>query len=235
MVSPSLSLPPAAAISVWLLAFFSPPTWGETPAPTGGGATATLRGKIVIPPAKIFSAVKDYGSGPAFKVLPPEPPAAAVWVGAGQPALDPATAPVRRMEQRGFQFRPGVLVVQTGTPVIFPNADPLYHSVFSYSPVKRLDLGRFRQGEEPPSVVMDKPGMIQLFCEVHEHMRGTILVVETPWFAVTDPEGHYEITGVPPGKYPVHFWLSAKQVGEKEVELAPGQVLELNWSQEVSP
>ena len=107
-----------------------------------------------------MATVKDYGAGPAFKVLPPDPPASAVWVGAGQPPLDPEKTQVLRVGQRGFQFRPGLLVLQTGTPVTFPNEDPLYHSVFSYSPIKRLDLGRYRQGEEPPPVVMDKPGMI---------------------------------------------------------------------------
>jgi len=198
-------------------------------------STGVLRGKVPVAPKKPFSAVKDYGSGPAFKVLPPDPPLAAVWVGSGQPAADPAKTEVRRVEQKGFQFRPSLLVVQTGTPVIFPNEDPLYHSVFSYSPIKRLDLGRFRQGEEPPSVVMDKPGMIQLFCEVHEHMRGTILVVETPWFAVTDPEGNFEIPGIPTGKYPAKVWISAKEILDKEVEILAGQILEVDWRGPPSP
>lgn len=205
--------------------------WGQTdtaPVPNGAGS-ATLKGKVTVPAKKPFSAVKDYGSGPAFKVLPPDPPVAAVWVGSGQPAADPAKTEPRRVEQKGFQFRPSLLVVQTGTPVIFPNEDPLYHSVFSYSPIKRLDLGRFRQGEEPPSVVMDQPGAIQLFCEVHEHMRGTILVVETPWFAVTDPEGNFEIAGIPPGKHPVKIWLSPKETLEREVEIQAGEVLEVDW------
>jgi plastocyanin len=198
-------------------------------AEAGLPTTGTLKGKVPVAQKKPMATVKDYGAGPAFKVLPPDSPASAVWVGAGQPPVDPAKTQVLRVEQKGFQFRPGLLVVQTGTPVTFPNEDPLYHSVFSYSPIKRLDLGRFRQGEEPPSVVMDKPGMIQLFCEVHEHMRGTILVVDTPWFAVTDAEGNFEIPGLPTGKYPVKVWISAKEVLDKEVEILAGQVLEVNW------
>jgi len=193
-------------------------------------ALAGLRGKVAIPAKRPFSAIKDYGSGPAFKVLPPEPPLAAVWLGSGHPSLDPAKTSPKKMEQRGFQFRPGLLVVQTGTPVIFPNQDPLYHSVFSYSPVKRLDLGRYRQGEEPPAVTMDLPGMIQLFCEVHDHMRGTILIVDTPWFAVTDEQGNFEIRGIPAGKYPVKVWISAKETLQKEVELVAGQMLEVDWT-----
>lgn len=197
--------------------------------------TATLKGKVALPAKKTFSAVKDYGSGPAFKVLAPDPPTAAIWIGSGKPPVDPAKTPPKRVEQRGFQFRPGLLVVQTGTPVTFPNEDPLYHSVFSYSPIKRLDLGRFRQGEEPPSVVMDKPGAIQLFCEVHEHMRGTILVVDTPWFAVTDAEGNFSISNVSTGKHRVSIWLSPKQTLEKEIDLAPGQILEVDWTGETAP
>ena len=209
----------------------------RTPQPVGEGiaSTGTLRGKVPVPIKKPMSAVKDYGSGPAFKVQPPDPPMSAVWVGAGQPPLDPSKTSVLKFGQKGFQFRPGLLVVQTGTPVTFPNEDPLYHSVFSYSPIKRLDLGRYRQGEEPPAVVMDKPGMIQLFCEIHEHMRGTILVVDTPWFAVTDPEGNFEIQGIPTGKYPVKVWISAKEILDKEVEILAGQILEVDWQKAQSP
>ena len=62
--------------------------------------------------------------------------------------------------------------MQTGTRVEFPNLDDTYHSVYSYSPAKRFDLGRYRRDERPiPWVLFDKPGLITLRCDIHEHMR----------------------------------------------------------------
>ena len=198
-------------------------------APPAAG-TARLSGRVPVLTRKPSASVKDYGPPPAFKVDKPEPATSAVWVGSGAAAADPSkTAPVR-IEQRGYQFRPALTVVQSGTPVVFPNEDQLYHSVFSKSPAKRFDLGRFRKGEEPPAVVMETPGLVQLFCEVHEHMRANLVVVDTPWFAVTDPEGRFSIDGIAPGKHVVSVWLSPRQTVTREVELAAGQALEVDWS-----
>lgn len=204
----------------------STPAVGASPQ----AGTGTIVGRVPVLPRKPASAVKDYGPPPAFKVEPPEPPSSAVWVGSGAPARDPASVAPVRIEQRGYQFRPALAVVQAGTPVIFPNEDQLYHSVFSKSAAKRFDLGRFRKGEEPAPVVFDAPGAVQLFCEVHEHMRANLLVVDTPWFAVTDAEGRFVIEGIAPGKHVVSVWLSPKQTVTREVEVASGQRLEVDWS-----
>lgn len=205
-------------------------TAGDPPAAAPQARTARIVGRVPVLPRKSPSAVKDYGPPPAFKVEPPDPAASAVWVGSGAPMLESGKVPAVRIEQRGYQFRPALAVVQAGTPVVFPNEDQLYHSVFSYSPAKRFDLGRFRKGEEPNAVVLDTPGVVQLFCEVHEHMRANVIVVDTPWFAVTDPEGRFSIEGIAPGRHSVSIWLSPKQTVTREVEVRAGQVLEVDWT-----
>ena len=205
------------------------PTAADVARPQAAQA-ARLRGRVPVVARKPAAAIKDYGPPPAFKVDAPDPPASAVWVGSGAPPVDAAAAVPVRIAQRGFQFRPALTVVRTGTPVVFPNEDQLYHSVFSYSPAKRFDLGRFRKGEEPDPVVFDRAGQVQLFCEVHEHMRANLVVVDTPWFACTDPQGRFEIAGIAPGRHVVSVWLSPKQTVTREVELAPGQDLEVDWS-----
>jgi hypothetical protein len=123
-----------------------------------------------------------------------------------------------------------VLVVRTGTPVIFPNRDPIYHSVFSYSEAKKFDLGRYRPGEEPPAVVFDKPGTVTLFCEVHDHMRGAIVVVDTPHFVKTDAEGRFRLEGLPAGKRTFKVWLGPKETIERTVELKPGAETTVDWT-----
>ena len=53
----------------------------------------------------------------------------------------------------------------------------------------------------PPSVVFDKAGLVTLRCDIHEHMRGLILVLETPYFAITDAQGHFRLTNLPAGRH----------------------------------
>ena len=59
------------------------------------------------------------------------------------------------MAQKDLTFVPTLLPVQVGTRVEFPNLDDTYHNIFSFSPAKRFDLGRYRPDEAPiPSVVL---------------------------------------------------------------------------------
>lgn len=191
--------------------------------------TGTLKGRAPVLQLKNARPAKEY-SGPSIKVEPAELPSSAVWVGSGFPAIDPALSPIKRIEQSGYQFRPSLMVVQTGTPVVFPNKDSMYHSVFSYSETKSFDLGRFRQDEEPDAVFFVKSGLVQLYCEVHEHMRASLIVVDTPWFVRTQPDGSFEISGITPGKYSATIWLSAKKRFEQIIEITAGKTLEVDWT-----
>jgi len=141
----------------------------------------------------------------------------------------PPAKPVVMM-QSGYQFAPGVLAVQTGTQVIFPNDDSDYHNVFSYSKAKRFDLGRFRKSETPPALILDKAGEVRLYCEIHQHMRGVILVLDTPHFATTDAEGRYRLDGVPAGTFQLKAWLSEKTTIMQEVTVAAGKTLRVDFS-----
>jgi hypothetical protein len=61
-------------------------------------------------------------------------------------------------------------------------------------------------------------------------MRANLLVVDTPWHAVTDAEGRFTIEGIVPGTHVVRVWLSPKQTVERTVELKAGQSLEVDWT-----
>jgi hypothetical protein len=133
------------------------------------------------------------------------------------------------MEQSGYQFSPGVLAVQTGTEITFPNRDDDYHNVFSYSKTKRFDLGRFRKDETPPALVFDKPGIVRLYCEIHGHMRGIVLVLDTPHFAATSADGHFKLNGLPSGNFTLKAWLDEKTTLEQPVSLKPGKALHVEF------
>jgi plastocyanin len=185
-------------------------------------AQATIEGRVELPkprPAPVLT--KRYDVIPPGGVLRAEPPRAIVYL-EGAPAK-PASLPKKQVLQKDLMFSPGVLAVQVGTTVEFPNGDPTYHNIFSYSPAKRFDLGRYRPEERPiPSQTFDTPGLVTLRCDIHDHMRGLILVLETPHFVTTDTDGRYRLSGIPPGKYKLKVWVDSKMAHERAVELKSG-------------
>ena len=113
------------------------------------------------------------------------------------------------VDQRKMTFVPHVAVVQQGTTVDFLNSDPVGHNVYwpSISGNKKLahNLGTWPQGQKKPFQFND-PGVASLLCNVHPEMSGYVVVVPTPYFAVTDKEGNFEIKNVPAGKYTLKTW-----------------------------
>src|SRR6266496_2844779 len=103
-------------------------------------------------------------------------------------------------------------------------------SIFSYSPAKRFDLGRYRPEERPiPSEVFDKPGLVTLRCDIHEHMRALILVLNTPYFVVTDADGRFRLSRLPAGHYTLKAWIDSKTTRERPVQLKSGETLHVNF------
>ena len=213
---------PATATSATTTAAPATVTSATTSTPTAPAVsaakpagTATLEGVVPVRPLKVATGTKEkYGARTTTVVDPPDPPTSVVWMVGSFPPLDSKSVPIAKapaMDQRGFQFRPCVMAVQTGTPVSFPNKDPMYHSVFSYSAARKFDLGRYRAGEEPDAVVFDKPGTVSLFCEIHEHMRAQIVVVDTPYFVLTDAKGNFTLPNLPAGSHTFHVWLGPKE------------------------
>ena len=200
------------------------PAQTEPAAASVAKGPCNLVGKVPVLPRKAAGASKaTYAAKGGERVEPADAPASAVWMVGDFAPLDPSKAAPATLAQEGLQFRPALLVVQTGTPVNFPNRDPIYHSVFSYAAAKKLDLGRYRQGEEPPAVVFDKAGCVPLRCEVHDHMYGVILVVDSPHFAKTDAQGAFRLEGLPAGTHTFKVWLSPKESVERTVELKAGE------------
>lgn len=142
----------------------------------------------------------------------------------------PATPPLAQIAQKGLAFQPVLLPVRVGTRVEFPNFDDAYHNIFSYSEPKRFDLGRYRPDERPiPSQVFDVPGLVTLRCDIHEHMRALVLVLATPHFTVTDPEGRFRLEGLPRGHYVLKVWLNSRTTLERPVDLDAATVLRADF------
>src|SRR5260370_19424383 len=131
--------------------------------PNSGLAEAIVEGRVSLPkshaPPQVMA--KRYEIVTNGGVLATRPPLAVVYLDGSFPT--PTSHPTKQVAQKDLAFLPSLLPVQVGTRVEFPNLDDTYHSIFSYSPVKRFDLGRYRPQERPiPSEIFDTPGLLNL-------------------------------------------------------------------------
>ena len=155
------------------------------------------------------------------------------------------------MDQQNLTFMPHVLPVPVGATVYFPNNDKVDHSVFSLSRTKQFNLGTYKRGESK-TVRFDKPGIVELRCDMHAEMLAYILVLKNPFFAVTDAKGRFEIpsaeylekigiTGsesifqalsqaLSPGKYAVKTWHEKLKTKKQTVTVPESGALSIQLS-----
>jgi plastocyanin len=129
------------------------------------------------------------------------------------------------IKQKDKQFSPQVAVVLRGTNVVFPNFDALYHNVFSTSGRNSFDLGAYRAGETPRAVVLNTPGVVDVYCNIHARMNAAILVVPSSVYTKVAADGSFRLENVPVGSRKLVAWSpSAKPVQQRvEVTATGGQ------------
>ncbi len=110
-----------------------------------------------------------------------------------------------RLVQKNKTFSPHLLVVPVGGVVEFPNRDPFFHNVFSLFEGKRFDLGLYEAGGTR-LVHFDHAGVSYVFCNIHPEMSAVIVVVDTPYYGLSNAAGDVSISDVPPGNYVLHVW-----------------------------
>ena len=123
---------------------------------------------------------------------------------------------------------PHVLGVRVGTTVEFPNNDRVFHNVFSFRDGKKFDLGMYPKGTVK-RIIFDKPGLARLFCNIHPNMAAYVMAVDSPYFAVSNENGAFTISGVPPGTYTYHAWRPGGQPLTGSVSVDGNTPLEIRW------
>ncbi len=137
------------------------------------------------------------------------------------------------MDQQNLTFIPHILPVPVGATVHFPNNDKVDHNIFSLSRTNKFNLGSYTPGESK-TVRFDKPGIVEVRCDVHAEMAAYIMVLKNPYFAVTDDQGRFEIPdskhleqngikeikNLPPGKYVLKTWHE-KLKSKKQAVIVP--------------
>jgi plastocyanin len=126
------------------------------------------------------------------------------------------------IRQHLARFEPGFTVVPVGAPVRMPNDDTIFHNVFSYSKPNDFDLGMYGSGDAR-TIRFDHPGLVRIYCSIHERMNGLIFVTPSALFATPSENGDYQIVGVPPGRYRLRVWSERLPVWTRDLELHAGE------------
>lgn len=126
------------------------------------------------------------------------------------------------LDQRNLTFIPHILPVLVGSTVEFPNNDSVKHNVFSLSRTKKFNLGSYAAGTSK-SVLFDKSGIVEVHCDVHAEMSAYILVLKSPYWAVTDADGRFEIPDV----------SSLKQAGLAAADIPAGSYAVKTWHEKL--
>jgi plastocyanin len=156
---------------------------------------------------------------------------AVVWVQQAPGTFKAPAQPVT-MDQKKMQFLPHVLPVVLGTTVRFLNSDPTAHNVFSPDGEK-YNLGTWPQGQSKDhafATCAKFPCVYTQLCRVHPEMEGFVVVLPNTYFAVSDKEGHFEISGVPAGQYTVAVWHPKLKAQPKPVTVEAGKAAAVDFA-----
>jgi plastocyanin len=197
------------------------PAPGEAPAPEASAAKQTK--KPAAPPA-------DHHPGSIEgKVTMAGGPLDDVYVYVENVKTPLSHHKVMEIKQEGRQFNPRVAVVQTGTSLVFPNFDSVYHNVFSNSPRNSFDLGTYQAGEKARSVTVTGPGVVEIFCNIHQKMSAKVLVVPSVLYTKVHADGSFRIDNVPPGMRRVVAWSPEAKAESQKVAVS-GPTTDVSFS-----
>lgn len=191
------------------------------PAELAAQATGVIQGRVDLeePPPRRRSANRYPGAAAGSHAIQ-QLPAVVRLMGAVGGAQGRAEAEAV-MTQHDTTFVPSVVFVRPGGSVAFPNDDPFQHNVYSYSSVGTFDLGRQNPGTAAAQT-FEEPGIVEVFCEVHDFMRGAIIVTENSYDAIVGSDGSFRIAGVPPGEYTIAFWQPEHHAVQQTVTVTAG-------------
>ncbi|MDR4505959.1 MAG: carboxypeptidase regulatory-like domain-containing protein [Candidatus Scalindua sp.] len=140
-------------------------------------------------------------------------------------------APVEHgvLDQLNLTFVPHVVAVQKGTTIDFPNSDSVRHNVFTPPDCcRQFNLGTYDVGVVK-SVTFEETCDVPILCNVHAEMLGYVVVLDNPYFSVTEKDGVFKIENIPPGTYKLAAWHEKLQTVVKDVTVEAGKTVNVDF------
>jgi len=140
----------------------------------------------------------------------------------------PASLRNVQIDQKNCEYAPHVMAIAVNSDIAVRNTDPLLHNIHFYQNDESLfNIAQPNQGQVNTHK-LDKTGLVYAECDVHGWMQGHVAVVDSPYFAITDENGKFNIPEVPPGTYKVRIWHEFLGDKTQDVNVTPKSDVALN-------
>ncbi len=140
----------------------------------------------------------------------------------------------RTLNQEGCVFTPHVLLVGVNQKMTINNLDKTLHNVrtvsFMNDVVNKVQMYLPNMPQPSDTVIFKEPEVVEVVCDVHGWMKSYVHVVEHPYYSITNEEGAFELTNVPPGTYTLKVEHEKLGVLEQSVEVKAGETTEVSFS-----
>jgi len=141
------------------------------------------------------------------------------------------------VEQQEKMFAPYVSVVRQQEEMVFTNHDDITHHVYSFNGPARFDF-RLQPGQSDSVADFAEPGVIAMGCNIHDWMSGYVMVVDTPFYMVTNEQGFAMFTDVPANEYHLVAWhpqMARDEVADRHVVIPATTAINLQLTQPMAP
>jgi plastocyanin len=136
-----------------------------------------------------------------------------------------------KLDQKECRYRPHVLAVRVGQPVDIINSDPTLHNIHATGKANaEFNNGQPIQGMKMTHTFTAKEVVVPFKCDVHGWMNAYAAVLDHPFFAVTGPDGKFELKGLPPGTYTIEAWQEKLGTTTQSVTIGAKEAKEVAFS-----
>lgn len=133
------------------------------------------------------------------------------------------------LDQKGCTFLPHVTMVPIDKELAILNDDGILHNIHTYSE-KNAPINIAQPGfKKRITKTFAEPEIVRVACDVHNWMGAYIVVIDQPYYAITDEKGNFELTDVPAGTYTLQYWQETLGTQTVEVTVPEGGTVEANY------
>ena len=144
----------------------------------------------------------------------------------GKKKVIPTIHPI--IDQQRNDFIPHVTAIPAGTTIDILNGDEELHTVHT-STIKNQPFNLGTTYKQRISKTFEYPETIKLTCDLHKKSYAWVVVLDNPYFDITDRNGYFEICDIPPGTYKFQVWHEELGKLEKEVKINPKEISNIEF------
>jgi plastocyanin len=137
------------------------------------------------------------------------------------------------LDQKSCEYHPYAQIIPVNTTLEITNSDDVLHNIKTSGGSKTSFNIAQPKFKRKLTVEFKNPEIVQVECNVHGWMHAIIVVEDNPYDALTDANGSFKITDVPPGKYTVKVWHSKLGEQTKEVTVGPKEEVKVAFEMKV--